>query len=137
MNITVKTGHVEMLRTDAAVIMVIEGEKLGSTAARVDKALGGMLQKLLKRGDLSAKAGSVGVLYPDGRIAAERLIVAGLGKRSEFSVDKLRLAAGKAAGAARGAGAKNVAIVIDGFTLDKRKPGRRWPRAPCSDSTGS
>jgi len=124
MNIMVKTGHVEMLRTDAAVIMVIEGEKLGSTAARVDKALGGMVQKLLKRGDLSAKAGSVGVLYPDGRIAAERLIVAGLGKRSEFSVDKLRLAAGKAAGAARGAGAKNVAIVIDGFTLDQEETGQ-------------
>ncbi len=124
MKITVKTGKVEMLRTDAAVIMVIEGEKLGSAAARVDKALGGMVQKLLKRGDLSAKAGSVGMLYPDGRIAAERLIVAGLGKRSEFSADKLRLAAGKAAAAARGAGAKNVAIVIDGFTLDQEETGQ-------------
>ena len=124
MKITVKTGNVETLQTDAAVIMIIEGEKLGSASARVDKALGGMLQKLLKRGDLSAKAGSVGVLYPDGRIAAERLIVAGLGKRSEFSADKLRLAAGKAAAAARGAGAKNVAIVIDGFTLDQEETGQ-------------
>ena len=124
MKITVKTGNVETLKTDAAVIMIIEGEKLGSAAARVDKALGGMVQKLLKRGDLSAKAGSVGMLYPDGRIAAERLVVAGLGKRSEFSTDKLRLAAGKAAVAARGAGAKDVAIALDGFTLDQEETGQ-------------
>jgi leucyl aminopeptidase len=124
MKISVKTGKLESVRTDAAVMMIIEGEKLGSAAARVDKALGGMVQRLVKRGDLSTKAGSVGMLYPEGRIAAERLIVAGLGKRSEFSVNKLRLAAGKAADAARAAGAKNVAIALDGFTLDQEETGQ-------------
>jgi leucyl aminopeptidase len=124
MKISVKTGRLETLRTDAAIIMIIEGEKLGLVAARVDKALGGMVHKLLKRGDISAKAGSVGMLYPGGRIVAERLIIAGLGKRSEFSADKLRLAAGKAAAAARGAGAKNIAIALAGFTLDQEETGQ-------------
>jgi leucyl aminopeptidase len=124
MKITVKTGKLETVRTDAAVVMIVEGEKLGPVAARVDKALGGMVQKLLKSGDLSAKAGSVGILYPAGKIAAERLVVAGLGKRPEFSADKLRLAAGKAAAAARGAGAKSVAIALDGPALGPEEAGQ-------------
>jgi leucyl aminopeptidase len=124
MKISVKTGRLETLRTDGLVITVVEGEKLGPAAARVDKALGGTVQKLLKRGDLSAKAGSVGMLYPEGRIAAERLIIAGLGKRSEFSADKLRLAAGKVAVAARGSGAKNMTVALEGVALDPEDAGQ-------------
>jgi len=71
MKITVKTGKLGTVRTNAAVIMIAEGEKFGPVAAQVDKALGGMVQKLVKRGDLSAKAGSVGLIYPEGKIAAE------------------------------------------------------------------
>jgi leucyl aminopeptidase len=117
MKITVKTGKLGTVRTDAAVIMIAEGEKFGPVAAQVDKALGGMVQKLLKRGDLSAKAGSVGLIYPEGKIAAERLFVVGLGKRSDLTVDRIRLAAGKAAVAARGAGAKSMTIALDGVAI--------------------
>jgi len=124
MKITVKTGNMETLRTDAAVVMIIEGEKLGPVAARVDKALGGTVQKLLKRGDLNAKAGSVGMHYPEGRLAAERLIVAGLGKRADLTAERIRLAAGKAAVAARGAGAKNLAIAFDGDMLAPLEAGQ-------------
>ena len=81
MKITVKTGKLETMRADAAVIMIVEGEKPGPVASRVDKALGGMVQRLIKRGEFTAKPGSVCLLYPEGKIAAERLIVVGLGKR--------------------------------------------------------
>ena len=124
MKILVKSGRIESLKTDGMVIMVVEGEKLGPAAARVDKAMGGVVQKLLKRGDLSAKAGSAGVLYPEGKIAAERLIVAGLGKRAGLTVDRLRLAAGRAAVASRGSGAKNIAIAFDGTVLGLEEAGQ-------------
>src|SRR5512137_384049 len=124
MKIIVKTGKLETSSTDAAVIFVAEGEKFGPAAAQVDKALGGMVQKLLKRGDLSAKAGSVGVLYPEGKIAAERLIVAGLGRKKELTSERLRHAAGKAAVAARGAGAKNIVISVEGSVLDPEETGQ-------------
>jgi leucyl aminopeptidase len=124
MKINVKAGKLETMRTDAAVVMIVEGEKLAPVAALVDKALGGMVQKLLKRGDLSAKAGSVGVLYPEGKIAAERLIVVGLGKRTELTAERLRHAAGKAAVAARGAKAMNITIALDGITLGSEEAGQ-------------
>jgi leucyl aminopeptidase len=124
MKISVRTGKLETLRTDAAVLMVIEGETLGPVAASVDKALGGMVQRLLKRGDLAAKAGSTGLIYPDGKIAAERLIIAGLGKRADLTLEKLRLAMGKAAVAARSAGAKNIAVAAEGFPFDVAETGQ-------------
>ncbi len=124
MKISVKTGKLETMRADAAVLMIVEGEKLGPVAAWVDKALGGMVQRLLKRGDLSAKAGSICLLYPEGKIAAERLIVVGLGKRADLTLNKLRLATGKAAAAARSAGAKNIVVAPEGFSFDPAEAGQ-------------
>ena len=124
MKITVKTGKLETMRTDAAVIMIVEGEKSGPVAARVDKALGGMVQRLIKRGEFTAKPGSVCLLYPEGKIAAERLIVVGLGKRADLTPDRLRLAAGKAAAAGRSAGAKNIVVAPEGYLFDPAEAGQ-------------
>lgn len=124
MKISVKTGKLETMRTDAAVLMIVEGEKPGPVAARVDKALGGMVRKLVKRGEFTAKAGSVCLIYPEGKIAAERLIVVGLGKRADLTPDRLRLAAGKAAAACRGAGAKNIVVAAEGFSFDPAEVGQ-------------
>jgi len=124
MKILVKTGKLETMRTDAAVIMIVEGEKPGPVAARIDKALGGMLQRLVKRGEFTAKAGSTCVLYPEGKIASERVIVAGLGKRDVLTLDRLRFAAGKAAAAARSAGAKNIIIAPEGHPFDHAEAGQ-------------
>jgi leucyl aminopeptidase len=124
MKISVKTGKLETSRADAAVLMIVEGEKLGPAAARVDKALGGMVLKLIKREEFTAKAGSVCLIYPEGKMAAERLIVVGLGKRADLTPDRLRLAAGKAAVAARNAGAKNIAVAPEGFSFDPAEAGQ-------------
>jgi leucyl aminopeptidase len=81
----------------------------------VDQALGGMITRLVKRGDFKAKPGSVHLLYPAGLIAPERLLLAGLGKRADFTLNRLRQAAGKAAPSLRAAGAMDVTFLIDGF----------------------
>jgi leucyl aminopeptidase len=121
MKISVATGKIENVKTDAAILPVFEDEKPGRTAERVDKALGGTIQKLIKRGDFKPKAGTVGLIYPEGKIAAERLILAGLGKRADVTLDRLRQAAGKAAPYARASGARNFAFVTDGLGLDPQE----------------
>jgi leucyl aminopeptidase len=113
MKINVITGKIEKIKTDGAVLLLFEDEKPGKTAERVDKALGGTISRLVKRGDFKPKPGAVHVLYPEGRIAAERLVLAGMGKRSEFTLNRLRQAAGKAASSLRTAGAKDIAVVAD------------------------
>jgi leucyl aminopeptidase len=117
MKISVVAGRIEKQKTDGAVLMLFEGEKPGRIAERVDKALGGTITRLTKRGDFKAKPGTVHLLYPEGRIAAERLVLAGLGKRSEFTLNRLRQAAGKAAPYLRDAGATDVTILSDGINL--------------------
>jgi leucyl aminopeptidase len=118
MKINVATGKIEKIKTDGAIILYFDGEKPGKIAERVDKALGGMIARLIKRGDFKSKPGAVHVVYPEGRISAERLLLVGLGKRSEFTLNRLRQAAGKAAPALRSGGAKDIAIVADGLDLD-------------------
>ena len=118
MKIRVAAGKIDKLKTEGAVILLFEDEKPDAIAGRVDKALGGMIARLVKRGDFIPKPGGVHLLYPEGRIAAERLVLAGLGKREDFNPNRLRQAAGKAAQHLRAAGATDITISFDGTGLD-------------------
>jgi leucyl aminopeptidase len=124
MKFTVLAGKIEEHSTDAAVILVFENEKPGNVAKRVDKALGGMITRLIKKGDFTPKTGTVQLLYPEGRFPASRLLLAGLGKRSEFNINRLRQAAGKAASSLRNAGAQGITIVTDGTGVDAEEIGQ-------------
>ncbi len=124
MKIDVLAGKIEKYKTDAAVIMLFENEKPGMVAERVDKALGGMISRLIKKGDFKPKRGAVHLLYPEGRIPAERLLLVGLGKRSEFTLNHVRQAAGKAAPSLRSAGAQDITFIADGTGLDAEELGQ-------------
>ena len=115
MKINVTTDRIEKTRTDGAIILLFDNENLGGVTERVDKALGGMIARLSERGDFKPKPGAVHLLYPEGRIAAERLVLAGLGKRRDFTLNRLRQAAGNAAPYLRTAGAKDITFVVDGI----------------------
>ncbi len=118
MKINIVTGKLEKFKTSGAAVLLFEEEKLGTAVARIDKALGGTISELMKRGDFKPRPGAVRLLYPAGRIAAERLVLAGLGKRSEFTLNRLRQAVGKAAPSLRSAGARDVTVIIEGFGRD-------------------
>jgi leucyl aminopeptidase len=118
MKISVSAGKIEIQKTEGLVILFFEDEKPGIVAGRIDKALGGTITRLMKRGDFKPKPGSVHLLYPEGCIAAERLVLAGLGKREDLDLNRLRQAAGKAAPHLRAAGAADVMISFDGIGLD-------------------
>ena len=121
MQINVTTNTIEIVKTDGAIIPVFVDETPGKIAERLDKALNGMIARLIKQGDFKPKIGAVHILYPGGRIAAERLLLVGLGKRSEFTLNKVRHAAGKAAPALRAAGAREITFVADelGFSPEE------------------
>jgi leucyl aminopeptidase len=118
MKIRVAAGKIDKLKTEGAVLLLFAEEKPGVVAGRIDKALGGTIARLVKRGDFKPKPGGVHLLYPEGRIAAERLVLAGLGKREDFDLNRLRQAAGKAARHLRAAGAADITISFDGTGLE-------------------
>jgi leucyl aminopeptidase len=124
MKINVLAGKIEKHTTDAAVIPLFENEKPGKIAGQVDKALGGMISRLIKKGDFKPATGAVLLLYPEGWLPAARLLLLGLGKRSEFTSNRLRQAAGKAAPLLRSAGARRITIVTDGIGFDSEELGQ-------------
>jgi len=121
MKINVISGTLEKQKTGAAVLPLFEDGKPGHEQERTDRSLGAMISRLIKRGDFTAKPGSVHLLYPVGSMAAERLILVGLGKRADLTLDRLRLAAGKAASHARSSGAESLVFSAEGLGLAAEK----------------
>jgi leucyl aminopeptidase len=90
----------------------------GSGAAKaVDEALDGAISALAADGEIKGKHGDVTVVHTLGKMAAKRVLVAGLGKPEKLNVDALRDAAAGAARRARGVGGGTLAIAIDGDPL--------------------
>jgi leucyl aminopeptidase len=118
MKIAVRTEAAEKIRTGALVVMVFEHGKPGPAAARLDGIMRGAVSRLIKRGDFTPKPGSTAILYPEAGPAAERVILVGLGGKADVTPDRLRLAAARAAVAARTAGATDVAILSEGVDLE-------------------
>ncbi len=66
-------------RTACAIVGVHENATMTASARELDRAAGGAIGRVLKRGDFSGKAGEVLPLIGTGRGPAERVLLVGLG----------------------------------------------------------
>ncbi|MEK6605712.1 MAG: M17 family peptidase N-terminal domain-containing protein, partial [Nitrospirota bacterium] len=113
MDITARKSRIEDEPADAVLLIHCEGERrLAPAAAAVDARLRGRLAGLITSGEFTGRLGQVSILHvaPGERLRAKRVVLAGLGKRKDVSLEKLRQAAGSAAKAIRNAGAKSFAV---------------------------
>jgi leucyl aminopeptidase len=78
----------------------------------LDRVLGGRLSAVLQSGDFKAKSGESFLLYPDGGVAAKRLLLVGLGEEAALDADAFRRAGGTAVSAAASREAKSVGIAV-------------------------
>ena len=109
---------------DTLVVGAPTGGRLAAFASDLDERMGGALKRAMKHARFDGKAGRfLSVLAPRG-VAAERIVVAGLGKMREFD----ELAAAKLGGGAVAhllrSGAQRAAILVE--------PGRSAPVAPAA-----
>jgi leucyl aminopeptidase len=97
---------IKVVRTDAAehqtpllALEIFEGARdLTGPAAEIDEKLEGGITAVLERGDFKGKQGETLLLYPGrDQLAAERIILVGLGKRDELDLERIRRAGGTAA----------------------------------------
>src|SRR5512147_47166 len=98
MKIQVVQGSIQDTTADVLIVNLFEGVGLpaGATGA-VDKALNGALTDVIRSGDYRGKLNEVTVLYSRGTVPATRVIVVGLGKVQDFTLDRVRQAAAWAA----------------------------------------
>ena len=115
MDIKVKQASITKIRSDLLVVNLFsEIKKPGGATAEVDKKLDGAIVDLIKSGELTGKLGEVNLIHTQGKLPATQVLVVGLGKSSEFELDKVRIAAAAAVAEAKRVKAKSVATIIHG-----------------------
>ena len=96
MEFSIKQGSPEKLKSACVVVGVFEGGKLSAAAQILDKAAKHVLSDLIAQGDISGKTASTLLLHKLDGIAAERVLLVGLGKanglNNKASVEILRAA---------------------------------------------
>jgi hypothetical protein len=93
---------------------------LSRAAAAADKAARGRLASILAQGDLSAKAGSTLLLHGVPGLAAERVLLLGLGEQAEFAEGAFRDAVRGAAHALRELGARDAVLYLADLKVGRR-----------------
>ena len=120
MEFSIKSGGPEKARCDCIAVGVFEARKLTVPAQKLDKASGGHLSGILRRGDMEGKSGSALLLHGTPGIAAGRVLLVGLGKVEEFGEKAYRDAVAAAVRALKDTGSKDVLISLSEQPVAKR-----------------
>jgi len=122
MEIKVIAGDITKTDAGAIILGLFEGVKRpDGELAVIDKALGGAVSQLISQGEIKGKVREVTIIHSLGKLPAARVVVAGLGKKEDLSLDGVRMAAGEACRLLqqRGVGdAATVALGAGGIALD-------------------
>jgi len=84
MEFKIKHGDLAGQKTPCLILGVFEKHELSEPAAAIDKASGGQLSDILRKGDLAGETGRTLMLYDIPGVGCERVLLVGCGKRKEF-----------------------------------------------------
>jgi leucyl aminopeptidase len=123
MQIKVASGDISAFKVDAVVVNLFEGiEVPGGGTGAVDAAMGGTITDLIASGDIRGKLGEFTLVHSMGKVPSPRVIVAGLGKSSDFGVDKIRALSGDLARFLRRHRIKDAALITHGAGIGGLNP---------------
>ncbi|MHC4941555.1 MAG: leucyl aminopeptidase [Planctomycetota bacterium] len=114
MLIAVTKESIATLDADTMVLSLFEDRRnLTGAAHEMDRALGGMISSLLEENPRIGRLNESLVLRPSTDLPMKQVILVGLGKIEELSIERCRQAGGKAAKEAYQAGAQVLALAIE------------------------
>ncbi len=115
MDVTAVSGDISTTEADVVAVNLFEGvTRPGGATGAVDRALDGAISRLIELGDIRGKAGERTIIHTFGKLAAPRVLVAGLGKPAEFDVRAVRNLSAEIARACRRPGVTHVATIAHG-----------------------
>lgn len=115
MEIEVIAGDIAKTLAGAVILGFFEGAKRpDGELAVIDKALGGAVSQLITQGEIKGKAREVSIIHSLGRLPGDRVVVAGLGKKEDLSLERVRMAAGEACRLLQQKGIGDAATVVLG-----------------------
>ncbi len=98
MEVILHKGRLEAFPSEAAVGFHFEGdENLQRDTAAMDRVTGGLISGVIQSGDFRGELYQASLIYTKGNLPPKRILLMGLGKRGDFSLDKWRGASSKAA----------------------------------------
>src|SRR5450432_1664989 len=92
MEFTIKSGSPEKQRSACVVVGVFDNRKPSLSADLVDRASGGYISEIIRRGDMEGKLGSTLLLHNVKGTLADRVLLVGLGKERDFREREFRSA---------------------------------------------
>lgn len=100
---------------DVLIVSIFEGEKApGGGAGEVDKATNGAISALIDRENFEGKSCNVSDFTPSSGVKAAKIVLVGLGKKDDLTVEKIRRASSAAARRAKDLSAVKVATDLYG-----------------------
>ena len=103
---------------EAVAVFIFEDQlPAGGIVSLIDQAANGVIEQIWRQNDFSGKLYQTATLYPQGDVHIRRIILVGLGKKEEFSADKMRNASAKAGQTARSLKVKSLAVALEAGEL--------------------
>jgi len=119
MEIKAVVGNIVNIEAGAIIINHFEGlSQPEGDAAAVDKALSGAISRLIEQGEIKGKLNEVTLLHSLGKLPAQRVAVAGLGKKTELTVNKVRGAVAETCRYLRQKGVTSLASTAQGVGIN-------------------
>jgi leucyl aminopeptidase len=132
MEIKVQHGNVVEHATPALVVNLFRGvRKPGGATGAIDQALGGVISRLIEAGEITGNAGEITVLHTAALsagtgaslpVAAERVLVAGLGKQDGFGYEQIRTVSAQVARRLRSLKVSSAATIVHGAGIGGLDP---------------
>lgn len=123
MKIKVVPGDITETATDAIVVNLFEGVKQpGGATGAVDKALDGVITKLINKGEIKGEIREVSIIHTLGKLPADKVAIVGLGKKENFTVDKIRGVSAEVCRELRGVNCKRIATIVHGAGIGGIEP---------------
>ena len=98
MNIQVIEGDLTRHKSEAAVLINFEGEaKILGVSSPFYKKAGGQIGKIIDLGDFKGERGELSLHYTRDDVSVRRIVIVGMGKRADLSLERIREAFAKAA----------------------------------------
>lgn len=119
MEIKVIVNDIIKVKAGAIIVNHFEGMKRpDGDAATVDKALDGAISRLIKQGDIKGKLNEITLLHSMGKLPVARVVVTGLGKKKELSINKVRGAVAETCRYLRQKGAESITSISQGAGIN-------------------
>ena len=137
MEFSIKSGSPEKQRSACVVVGVFESRKLTLPAELLDKASGGHIADIVRRGDMEGKSGSTLLLHNVPGTLCDRILLVGLGKEKEFREKEFGSAISTSVKVLNETGAFDASIFLTELAVKKRSIGWRIRQATLAaqDST--